>query len=65
MTFGMFATTANFVYDKETINIVYQSDGLLNLIRAISSTESDETLALLDSILRQYEGMRIGMAFGK
>lgn len=65
MTFGMFATTANLVYDANTINLVYQSDGFLNLMKTISSAGNNSTFALLNGMLEQYNGLRIGMAFGK
>lgn len=65
MTFGMFKTTAFLVYDAGTINLVYQSDGLLNTMKAIGSKGSNSTFALLSTLLNQYDGMRIGMAFTK
>lgn len=65
MTFGMFKTIANLVYDAGTINIVYQSDGLLRILKAIGAKNSTGTLALLNTLLDQYDGLRIGMAFAK
>lgn len=65
MTFGLLATTANVVYDAGTINLVYQSDGLLNMIKAMGAKGNNATFALLNSMLGQYDGMRIGMAFSK
>lgn len=65
MTFGMLATTANLVYDAGTINLVYQSDGLLRMLKAVGAKGSNATLALLGTLLEQYDGLRIGMAFAK
>lgn len=65
MTFGMFATTAYLVYDAGMINIVYQSDALLNVMKAFGAKGSSTTLALLGSLMNQYDGLRIGMAFAK
>lgn len=65
MTLGMFKTTANLVYDAGTINLVYQSDGLLNMVKAIGAKGTKGTFALLSKLLNQYDGMRIGMAFAK
>lgn len=65
MTFGMFATTAYLVYDAGTINLVYQSDGLLRILKAVGSMSSNATFALLNTLLEQYDGLRIGMAFAK
>ena len=63
--FGLISTTAYLVYDAGTINIVYQSDGLLRILKAIGSMKSSGTLALLSTLLDQYDGLRIGMAFQK
>lgn len=65
MTFGILATTAYLVYDAGTINLVYESDGLLNTLKAIGSKSNNATLALLNTMLGQYDGLRIGMAFAK
>ena len=62
---GLLSTTAYLVYDAGTINIVYQSDGLLRILKAIGSMNSSGTLALLNTLLDQYDGLRIGMAFTK
>lgn len=62
---GLLSTTAFLVYDAGTINIVYQSDGLLRILKAIGSMSNNGTLALLNTLLDQYSGLRIGMAFGK
>ncbi len=65
MTFGMFVTTANLVYDAGTINLVYQSDGLLKIMKALGTKGGSGTLALLGTLINQYDGLRIGMAFAK
>ena len=65
LKFGLISTTAYVVYDAGTINIVYQSDGLLRILKAIGSMKSSGTLALLSTLLDQYDGLRIGMAFQK
>jgi len=65
MTFGMFKTTAFLVYDAGTINLVYQSDGILNTMKAIGAKGNNSTFALLNTLLSQYDGLRIGMAFTK
>ena len=65
MTFGMFATTAYLVYDAGTINLVYESDALLNTLKAIGSKSNNATFALLNTMLNQYDGLRIGIAFAK
>ena len=65
MTFGMFKTTAILVYDAGTINLVYQSDALLNMVKAIGAKGTNATFALLSKLLEQYDGMRVGMAFAK
>ena len=65
MTFGMLATTAILVYDAGTINLVYQSDGLLRILKAVGAKGSNTSLALLGTLLDQYDGLRIGMAFAK
>ena len=61
----MFATTAFLVYDAGTINIVYQSDALLRVLKAVGSMSNNATFALLNTLLGQYDGLRIGMAFAK
>lgn len=62
---GLLSTTAYLVYDAGTINIVYQSDGLLRILKAIGSMSTNSTFALLNTLLDQYDGLRIGMAFTK
>ena len=62
---GLLSTTAYLVYDAGTINIVYQSDGLLRILKAIGSMSTNSTLSLLNTLLDQYDGLRIGMAFTK
>lgn len=62
---ALLSTTAYLVYDAGTINIVYQSDGLLRILKAIGSMSSNSSLALLNTLLDQYDGLRIGMAFTK
>ncbi len=65
MNFGLLTSTAYLVYDAGTINIVYQSDALLNLVKAFGSKGDNATLALLGTLMNQYDGLRIGMAFTK
>ena len=65
MTFGMLKTVANLVYDAGMINLVYQSDGLLRMLKAVGAKGGSGTLALLGTLLDQYDGLRIGMAFAK
>lgn len=65
MTFGMFKTIANLVYDAGMINLVYQSDGLLRMLKSVGAKGNNSTLALLTTLLNQYDGLRIGMAFAK
>lgn len=65
MTFGLLATNAYLVYDAGMINLVYQSDALLRMLQAVGSKGSSNTLSLLSSLLGQYDGLRIGMAFAK
>lgn len=62
---NLLSTTAYLVYDAGTINIVYQSDGLLRILKALGSMSNNGTLALLNTLLTQYDGLRIGMAFEK
>lgn len=65
MTFGMLKTVAYLVYDAGMINLVYQSDALLRMLKAVGAKGNNSTLALLTTLLNQYDGMRIGMAFAK
>lgn len=65
MTFGLFKTVANLIYDAGTINLVYQSDGLLRILKTVGASGNNGTLALLSTLLNQYDGLRIGMAFAK
>jgi hypothetical protein len=65
MTFGMFKTVANVVYDADMINLVYQSDGLLRMLKGLGSNSNSGTLALLGALFEKYDGIRIGMAFAQ
>lgn len=65
MTFGMFKTVANVVCDADMINLVYQSDGLLRMLKGLGSNSNSGTLALLSALFEKYDGIRIGMAFAQ
>ena len=65
LTSGMFKTVANLVYDADTINLVYESEGLLRLLKGVGAKNSDGTLALLGGLFEKYDGLRIGLAFAK
>ena len=65
MTFGMFKTVAYVVYDAGMINLVYQSDALLRMLKSVGASGNSSTLSLLTTLLNQYDGLRIGMAFAK
>ena len=64
-TFGLIKTTAYTVYEQNTLNIVFQSNGLLKILKAVCAASSNSTLKLLNTLLTQYNGLRIGMAFTK
>lgn len=63
--FGLIKTTAYTVYEQNTLNIVFQSNGLLKILKAVCAASSNSTLKLLNTLLTQYNGLRIGMAFTK
>lgn len=64
-TFGLVKTTAYTVYEQNTLNIVFQSNGLLKILKAVCAASSNSTLKLLNTLLTQYDGLRVGMAFTK
>ena len=64
-SFGVVKTTAQVVYEGGNINIVFQSDGLLKIMKAVSSASSKGTLQLLGTLLQNYDGLRMGMSFSK
>jgi hypothetical protein len=47
------------------INLVYQSDGLLRMLKGLGSNSNSGTLALLGALFEKYDGIRIGMAFAQ
>ena len=53
------------VYDAGNINIVFQSDSLLKILKAICSISNKGTLQLLNTLLANYDGLRVGMSFAK
>lgn len=65
LAFGVIKTKAYVVSDAGKINIVFQSNGLLRILKAVCATSSKGTLKMLDTLLRNYDGLRVGMAFGK
>ena len=65
LAFGMIKTTAYVVSDSGTINIVFQSNGLLKILKAVCAASSNSTLKMLNTLLANYNGLRIGMAFTK
>lgn len=65
LAFGIVKTNAYVVYDANCINIVFQSDGLLKILKAVCAASSNSTLKLLNTLLANYDGLRVGMAFKK
>lgn len=63
--FGVIKTKAYVVSDSGNINIVFQSNGLLKILKAVCSASSKSTLKMLNTLLQNYDGLRVGMAFGK
>jgi len=63
--FGLVKTTAYTVYESSTLNIVFQSNSLLKILKAVCAASSNSTLKLLNTLLQQYDGLRIGMGFTK
>ncbi|MBR4338515.1 MAG: DUF4923 family protein [Bacteroidaceae bacterium] len=64
-TFGLIKTTAYTVYEQNTLNIVFQSNALLKILKAVCAASSNSTLKLLNTLLTQYNGLRVGMGFAK
>ena len=65
LAFGLVKTTAYVVSDSGTINIVFQSNGLLKILKAVCAASSNSTLKMLNTLLANYNGLRVGMAFTK
>ena len=65
LAFGMIKTKAYVVTDSGTINIVFQSNGLLKILKAVCAASSNSTLKLLNTLLANSKGLRVGMAFTK
>ena len=63
--FGVIKTKAYVVSDSGNINIVFQSNGLLKILKAVSAASSKSTLKMLNTLLQNYDGLRVGMAFSK
>ena len=64
-SFGLIKTTAYTVYESSTLNIVFQSNALLKILKAVCAASSNSTLKMLNTLLNQYNGLRVGMAFTK
>lgn len=65
LAFGVVKTKAYVVYDSGNINIVFQSNGLLKILKAVCSASSKNTIKLLNTLLQNYDGLRVGMSFSK
>lgn len=65
LAFGAIKANAYVVYDAGNINIVFQSDSLLKILKAICSISNKGTLQLLNTLLANYDGLRVGMSFAK
>lgn len=63
--FGVVKTKAYVVSDLGNINIVFQSNGLLKILKAVCSASSKSTLKMLNTLLQNYDGLRVGMSFSK
>lgn len=63
--FGVVKTKAYVVSDSGNINIVFQSNGLLKILKAVCSASSKSTLKMLNTLLQNYDGLRVGMSFSK
>ena len=65
LQFGLIKTKSFVVYDSGNINIVFQSDGVLKILKAVCAASSKSTLSMLGTLLNNYDGLRIGMSFTK
>ena len=65
LQFGLIKTNAFVVYDSGNINIVFQSDGVLRIFKAVCAASSRSTLQMLGTLLNNYDGLRLGMSFAK
>lgn len=52
--------TTRMTAGEKNINILFKADKLLELIKTVSSTSSNATLATIGAIAKTYDGMNIG-----
>ena len=52
--------TTRMTAGEKNINILFKADKLLELIKTVSSTSSNTTLATIGAIAKTYDGMNIG-----
>lgn len=57
--------TTRMTAGEKNINILFKADKLLELIKTVSSTSSNTTLATIGAIAKTYDGMNIGFECDK
>ncbi len=52
--------TTRMVVSEQNINILFKADGLLELLKSVSSKSSNATIAAIGAVVKSYDGMNIG-----
>ena len=52
--------TTRMVVSAQNINILFKADGLLELLKSVSSKSSNATIAAIGAVVKGYDGMNIG-----
>ena len=48
------------VVNVDNINILFKADSLLELLKSISNSSSNTTIAAIGAVVKSYDGMNIG-----
>ena len=52
--------TTRMVVNVDNINILFKADSLLELLKSISNSSSNTTIATIGAVVKSYDGMNIG-----
>lgn len=52
--------TTRMVVNVDNINILFKADSLLELLKSISNSSSNTTIAAIGAVVKSYDGMNIG-----
>lgn len=65
LTQGGKSISIRMVVGEQNIDILFEADGLLELLKTISAQSSNSTIAAIGAVVKNYDGMNIGFECAK